>query len=141
MWYVVRNLKIVSELCFQELFLSLPDNARLNLQTVIGDDAIRRFFVNVSEKFLDHTDWSARCFLQFENFFLKTLSHEDTSEKEISIMLWFRLDFLATYAAENIDGNLICRTMKQMLDCEVGMIKDLEGKEVRDPQALNESTL
>ena len=44
-----------------------------------------------------------------------------------------RLDFLATYAAENIDGNLICRTMKQMLDCEVGMIKDLEGKEVRDP--------
>ena len=45
----------------------------------------------------------------------------------------FRLDFLATYAAENIDGNLICRTMKQMLDCEVGMIKDLEGKEVRDP--------
>ena len=53
---------IASELCFQELFLSLPDNARLNLQTVIGDDAIRSFFVNVSEKFLDHTDWSARYF-------------------------------------------------------------------------------
>ena len=73
MWYVVKNLKIVSELCFQELFLSLPDNARLNLQTVIGDDAIRSFFVNVSEKFLDHTDWSARYFSKFIILHRRTL--------------------------------------------------------------------
>ena len=85
----------------KELFLSLADGARLNLQTVINDAAIRSFFQTLIKRHLDLNNWSAR------------------------------VDFLATYAAEHIDGNLICRTMKQILGCEVGMIKDLEGKDVK----------
>ena len=40
-----------------------------------------------------------------------------------------RLDFLATYAAEHIDGGLIARELETMLGCHVGLAKDLEGKE------------
>ena len=41
----------------------------------------------------------------------------------------FRLDFLATYAAEKVDGGLIARELETMLGCHVGMSKDLLGKE------------
>ena len=43
----------------------------------------------------------------------------------------FRLDFLATYAAEHIDGGLIARELQTILGCHVGLAKDLEGKETK----------
>ena len=42
-----------------------------------------------------------------------------------------RLDFLATYAAEHIDGGLIARELQTILGCHVGLAKDLEGKETQ----------
>ena len=94
----VASIALVLHTSEKELFISSVDNARLNLQTIINDANVRDFFVHMVKRHLDMDNWSAR------------------------------VDFLATYAAEQIDGNLICRTLKQMLGCEVGMIKDLEGK-------------
>ena len=50
-------------------------------------------------------------------------------EKTFNVI--FRLDFLATYAAEHIDGGLIARELQTILGCHVGLAKDLEGKEIK----------
>ena len=42
-----------------------------------------------------------------------------------------RLDFLATYAAEHIDGGLIARELETILGCQVSLDKGLEGKETK----------
>ena len=49
----------------------------------------------------------------------------------VLILPYLRLDFLATYAAEHIDGGLISRELQTMLGCHVGLTKDLEGKETK----------
>ena len=45
--------------------------------------------------------------------------------------LFYRLDFLATYAAEHIDGGLIARELETILGCQVSLDKGLEGKETK----------
>ena len=41
------------------------------------------------------------------------------------------MDFLATYAAEHIDGGLIARELETILGCQVSLDKGLEGKETK----------
>ena len=47
------------------------------------------------------------------------------------LILIARLDFLATYAAEHIDGGLIASELQTILGCHVSLAKDLEGKDTR----------
>ena len=55
-----------------ELYLCAPGEAKLSRKSIIKDEGIRKFFVTMVKEFLDNTDWSAR------------------------------LDFLATYMAEQV---------------------------------------
>ena len=48
-----------------------------------------------------------------------------------SKLCFHRLDFLATYAAEHIDGGLIARELETILGCQVSLDKGLEGKETK----------
>ena len=41
------------------------------------------------------------------------------------------MDFLATYAAEHIDGGLIASELQTILGCHVSLAKDLEGKDTK----------
>ena len=63
-------------------------------------------------------------------FHPKRLSVTSISEKQTFYVI-LRLDFLATYAAEHIDGGLIARELQTILGCHVGLAKDLEGKETK----------
>lgn len=85
----------------KELFICSPNRIRLNLKTIINHVELRQFFEDLVADFLDKDDWGAR------------------------------IDFLATYAAEQIDGGLIARALQQMLEVQVAMLKDLEGINVK----------
>lgn len=41
------------------------------------------------------------------------------------------MDFLATYMAEQIDGGLLAKELEQMLNCQVGLSKNLEGSDIQ----------
>ena len=40
------------------------------------------------------------------------------------------MDFLATYAAVNLDGALIAKEMTSIVGCQVGLTKDLFGSDL-----------
>lgn len=43
-----------------------------------------------------------------------------------------RIDFLATYMAEQVDGGLLAKELEQLLDkCQVGLSKNLEGSDIQ----------
>ena len=85
----------------RDLFVCAPGESKLSLKSVIGDEKIRNFFKNLVKEFLDKENWSAR------------------------------LDFLATYMAEQIDGGLLAKELETMLDVHVGMSKNLEGSDIQ----------
>ncbi len=68
-----------------ELFLVAPGEAKLSLRTMVGDDAVRGFFRDLVTDCLDLDDWSAR------------------------------LDFLATYMAEQFHGGMLAKELEKML--------------------------
>ena len=41
-----------------------------------------------------------------------------------------RMDFLATYAAVNLDGALISKEITSIMGCQVGLSKDLYGSDL-----------
>jgi hypothetical protein len=61
----------------------------------------------------------------------KILSNQLPLLLQLFYFLHVRLDFLATYAAEHIDGGLIARELQTILGCQVSLAKDLEGKETK----------
>ena len=42
-----------------------------------------------------------------------------------------RVDFLATYMAEQIDGGLLAKELESLLGCQVGLSKNLEGSDIQ----------
>ena len=42
-----------------------------------------------------------------------------------------RIDFLATYMAEQIDGGLLAKELEALLGCQVGLSKNLEGSDIQ----------
>ena len=42
-----------------------------------------------------------------------------------------RVDFLATYMAEQIDGGLLAKELEALLGCHVGLSKNLEGSDIQ----------
>ena len=52
-----------------------------------------------------------------------------------------RMDFLATYAAVNLDGALISKEITGIMGCQVGLSKDLYGSDLPAKSTLGTSTL
>eukprot|EP00094_Tigriopus_californicus_P004958 TCALIF_04774-PA protein Name:"Similar to nek8 Serine/threonine-protein kinase Nek8 (Danio rerio)" AED:0.11 eAED:0.12 QI:30/0.66/0.28/0.85/0.83/0.71/7/0/1060 len=97
----VASMAIVLHSSEKELFLCAAGEARLSLRTIISDDHVRQFMVRIVTDFIDLENWSSR------------------------------LDFLATYMAEQINGGLLAKELETLLGCQVGMSKNLEGSDIQ----------
>lgn len=86
----VSSIAMVLHSSERELFICAPDESRLSLRSIVQDEKVRRFLTELVNDLIDHTDWSAR------------------------------VDFLATYMAEQIDGGLLAKELEGMLGCQVG---------------------
>ena len=75
--------------------------SRLSLKSIVRDEAVRGFLQRLVRDFIDLADWSAR------------------------------LDFLATYMAEQLDGGLLAKELEQMLNLQVGLSKNLEAADIQ----------
>lgn len=76
-----------------ELFICAPDESRLSRRSIVKDEKVRNFLIELINDNIDRADWSAR------------------------------VDFLATYMAEQIDGGLLAKELEAMLGgCQVKKI-------------------
>lgn len=97
----VASMAMVLHSSEKELFLCAAAEARLSLRTIISDENVRQFMVRIATDFIDLENWSSR------------------------------LDFLATYMAEQINGGLLAKELETLLGCQVGMSKNLEGSDIQ----------
>jgi hypothetical protein len=86
--FQVPSIAMVLHSSEHELFLTAPGEDKLSLRSMVSDESVRNFFSALVAECLDLDDWSAR------------------------------MDFLATYMAEQIDGGLLAKELEAMLNCQ-----------------------
>ena len=96
----VSSVALVLHSSERELFLCQVGMSRLSLKSIVRDEGVRRFLSRLVGECVDLADWGAR------------------------------LDFLATYMAEQIDGGLLAKELEQMLNCQVRSELRLEFEEL-----------
>ncbi|XP_040565280.1 serine/threonine-protein kinase Nek8 [Lepeophtheirus salmonis] len=97
----VTSIAFILHSSEKELFLCRPGESKISLKTMIGDQMVRKFFMFLVEEFLDKSDPNAR------------------------------IDFLASYAAEHVDGGLISKELESLLNVEVGISSNLQGSDIQ----------
>lgn len=97
----VASVALVLHSSERELFLTAAGEAKLSLSSIVKDGDVNSFLGRLVAACLDLDDWSSR------------------------------VDFLATYMAEQVDGGFLAKELEAMLACHVGLSKSLEGSDIQ----------